>query len=124
MQGPRLADLICSLSYVSPQTGCSAGQTRGLCQGTQSCQYRAKAAPKQRLPGEFSVNAGRVLSYERLMQRVWGRADCRGSRVVRTHLMRLRRKLGEAADNPIYIFAEPRVGYRMGEEEMQEPETQ
>ena len=27
--------------------------------------------------------------------------------------MRLRRKLGEDADDPQYIFAEPRVGYRM-----------
>ena len=28
--------------------------------------------------------------------------------------MRLRRKLGEDGENPRYIFAEPRVGYRMG----------
>ena len=27
--------------------------------------------------------------------------------------MRLRRLLGEDAENPTYIFAEPRVGYRM-----------
>ena len=27
--------------------------------------------------------------------------------------MRLRGKLGEDGDNPRYIFAEPRVGYRM-----------
>ena len=67
------------------------------------------------LLAELSVNAGRVLTYEHLMQRVWGRGDSRGSRVIRTHLMRLRRKLGEEADDPKYIFAEPRVGYRMAE---------
>ena len=27
--------------------------------------------------------------------------------------MHLRRKLGDDASNPTYIFAEPRVGYRM-----------
>ena len=37
--------------------------------------------------------------------------------VLRTHLMRLRRKLGEDAANPRHIFAEPRVGYRMPEGE-------
>ena len=31
----------------------------------------------------------------------------------RTHLMRLRQKLGDDAANPTYIFSEPRVVYRM-----------
>ena len=36
-----------------------------------------------------------------------------------THLKHLRRKLGDDAQNPTYIFAVPRVGYRMpaGEEQ-------
>ncbi|MCY4416349.1 MAG: helix-turn-helix domain-containing protein [Chloroflexi bacterium] len=33
--------------------------------------------------------------------------------MVRTHMRRLRRKLGDDADNPRFIFTEPRVGYRM-----------
>ena len=41
-------------------------------------------------------------------------------RVLRTHLMRLRRKLDEDASSPKYIFAEPRVGYRMLKGEGQE----
>ena len=75
-------------------------------------------ATEYNLLAELSVHAGRVLSYEHLMQRVWGRTDSRGSRVIRTHLMRLRRKLGEEADDPRYIFAEPRVatGWRRGRE--------
>ena len=36
-------------------------------------------------------------------------------RTSRTHLMRLRRLLGEEAENPTYTFSEPRVGYRMVE---------
>ena len=35
-------------------------------------------------------------------------------------MKRLRRKLGETAENPTYIFNEPRVGYRLGEAEEQE----
>ena len=72
------------------------------------------------LLAELSIHAGRVVSYGHLLQRVWGQADSSGSRVIRTHLMRLRRKLGEAADNPKYIFSEPRVGYRMVEGESTE----
>ena len=34
-------------------------------------------------------------------------------RTLRTHVRRLRRKLGEDGSDPTYIFAEPRVGYRM-----------
>ena len=62
---------------------------------------------------ELSVNAGRVLTFDALLDRVWGfgRSGNRGS--VTTYVKRLRRKLGEDADSPKYIFAEPRVGYRM-----------
>ena len=62
---------------------------------------------------ELSVNAGRVVTFDTLLDRVWGmnRARDRGS--VRTYVKRLRRKLGDSADDPKYIFAEPRVGYRM-----------
>ena len=40
-------------------------------------------------------------------------------RTLRTHLRRLRSKLGEDASNPTYFFAEPRVGYRMAKGEEQ-----
>jgi len=62
---------------------------------------------------ELSAHAGRVLTHQHLLQRVWGKTEPQTPRTIRTHLMRLRRKLGEDADNPRYIFAEPRVGYRM-----------
>ena len=32
---------------------------------------------------------------------------------LRTYVKRLRRKLGEEANRPKYIFAEPGIGYRM-----------
>ena len=40
--------------------------------------------------------------------------DCFGdSQRVRTSAQQLRRKLGDDADHPAYIFIEPSVGYRM-----------
>ena len=62
---------------------------------------------------ELSVNAGRVLTYDRLLRRVWGLRRSGDSRRVRTAAKQLRRKLGDDANNPTYILNEPRVGYRM-----------
>ena len=41
---------------------------------------------------------------------------------LRTHMRRLRIKLGENASDPTYFFAEPRVGYWMAKAETQEDE--
>ncbi len=65
------------------------------------------------LLAELATHAGSALTYEHLLQRVWGWNNPDNPYVVRTHLMRLRRKLGEDGHNPAYILAEPRVGYRM-----------
>ena len=72
---------------------------------------------------ELSAGAGRVLTYKRLLSRVWGEPSDGDVRPMRTIVNKLRRKLGDDADNPTYIFTEPRVGYRMpkGEEPDREP---
>ena len=62
---------------------------------------------------ELSAKAGCVMTYDRLLQRVWGLRGSSDSRRVRTAAKQLRRKLGDDANNPTYIITEPRVGYRM-----------
>ncbi|MCY4621980.1 MAG: response regulator, partial [bacterium] len=76
--------------------------------------------PTPLTPTEFdllaalSMEAGRVLPHHRLLRQVWRNPGKPGNvRALRTLLMGLRRKLGDDATNPTYIFAEPRVGYRM-----------
>ena len=66
-----------------------------------------------RLLFELSVNSGRVLTHDQLLQRVWGLAHSGQPGAVRTFVKSLRRKLGDDADNPKYIHTEIRVGYRM-----------
>ena len=62
----------------------------------------------------LSKEAGRVLPHHRLLRQVWKTPGKPGNvQALRTQLMGLRRKLGDDATNPTYIFAEPRVGYRM-----------
>ena len=62
---------------------------------------------------ELSINAGRVLSHDHLLLRAWPPKKTGNVRSLRTLMRRLRLKLGDSASNPTYIFAEPRVGYRM-----------
>ena len=75
-----------------------------------------------RLLAELSANAGRLLTYEHLLERVRGEKSSGDVRPMRTIVSKLRRKLGDDADNPTYIFTEPRVGYRMPKGETKEQE--
>ena len=62
---------------------------------------------------ELAAHAGRVLTYEHLLERVWRNRSDGNVRPMRTIVSKLRRKLGDDANNPTYIFTEPRVGFRM-----------
>ena len=67
---------------------------------------------------ELSSDAGRIMTHEQLIRRVWGQDNLTRSGPVRAIVKRLRRKLGDDADHPAYIFTKRRVGYWMekGEE--------
>ena len=62
------------------------------------------------------------MTHEQLIRRVWGQDNLAGSGPVRAIVKRLRRKLGEDADNPTYIFTKRRVGYWMDKGETMERE--
>ena len=66
-----------------------------------------------RMLAELSANAGRVLTYEHLLERIWGEEESEDVRPMRTIVSKLRRKLGDDANNPTFIFTDTRVGYRM-----------
>ena len=68
---------------------------------------------EHRLLVELSLHAGRVCSHAELLPRVWGPAHSGRSGAVRTLVKQLRRKLGDDAEEPTYIFNVPRLGYRM-----------
>ena len=73
-----------------------------------------------RLLVELTVHAGRALTHEELLQRVWGPGHSGRPGAVRTVVKNVRRKLGEDADAPTWIFSAPRVGYRMAKAETDE----
>ena len=76
-----------------------------------------------RLLVELSVNAGATLTYDQLLQRVWGPGRSVSVGQVRTVVKNLRRKLGDDADSPIYVFTDERVGYRMPPGEKPGPDS-
>ena len=69
---------------------------------------------------ELAASTRRVVNHSDLLPQVWGPAHAGGSGPVRTIVKNLRGKLWEDAENPAYIFNEPRIGYRLGEREMSE----
>ena len=74
-------------------------------------------AMEYRMLAELSANAGRVLTYQHLLEKVWKEKGDVGLSPMRTMVAKLRGKLGEDARNPAYIFTESRVGYWMPEGE-------
>ena len=70
-------------------------------------------ATEYKLLFELSSNAGRVLTQDELLQRIWG-PEYRGeAQLLRAYVKTLRQKLGDNARKPSYIFTEHGIGYRM-----------
>lgn len=60
--------------------------------------------------------AGKVLTYDFIMRRVWGPYSGGGNQILRVNMANIRRKLGENPSKPKYILTELGVGYRLLEE--------
>ena len=66
------------------------------------------------LLSELAMNAGKPLSHDHLLQRVWSPGR-RGQRwLLRELVRRLRGKLGDDVNSPSYIFTVQGAGYRLG----------
>ena len=57
--------------------------------------------------------SGRVLTYDFILQELWGPAAKGNNQVLRVHMANIRRKIEEKPAEPKYIFTEVGVGYRM-----------
>ena len=63
----------------------------------------------------LSFRAGQVVTHETLLRQIWGDSKEAEANLVRVFVRNLRRKLGDDAANPKYIFNERGVGYYMRE---------
>jgi len=92
--------------------------------GTLAIQYEARrvtvagrqvtlTATEYDLLRILSLNAGRVVTYDTLLRKVWAGRESGDLDLVRNFVKKLRAKLGEKASKPTWIFNERGVGYRM-----------
>ena len=61
----------------------------------------------------LTLDAGRVVTFDTLLRRVWANRESADANLVRIFVRNLRRKLGDSAASPVYIFNHRGVGYRM-----------
>jgi DNA-binding response OmpR family regulator len=60
----------------------------------------------------FLSNRGRVLSRDQVIEEVWGKGIALTDRVVDTHIVKLRRKIGDGPAAPRHILSVRGLGYR------------
>ena len=65
----------------------------------------------------LAQNSGRVMTYDTLIDQVWGPYADDNNRILRVNMANIRRKIEENPGEPKYIFTELGVGYRMLEDE-------
>ena len=75
----------------------------------------ALTATEYELLRVLALDAGRVVTYDTLLRRVWNGRNGANANLVRIFVRNLRRKLGDDASGPTWIFNERGIGYRMPE---------
>jgi DNA-binding response OmpR family regulator len=59
----------------------------------------------------MSLNAGRVVTPDQLLNKVWGEEYIGAAHLLQVNIARLRKKLGDDAKKPSYILTRPGIGY-------------
>ena len=61
----------------------------------------------------LALNSGTVVTYQMLLEKIWGPYASSGSRILRVNMTNIRKKIERSPVEPTYIITIPRVGYRM-----------
>lgn len=62
-------------------------------------------------------NSGKVITYDAMINQIWGPYAGDNNRILRVNMANIRRKIEKNPGEPEYIFTELGVGYRMIEDE-------
>ncbi len=62
-------------------------------------------------------HSGKVITYTSLIDQVWGPYADDNNRILRVNMANIRRKIEKNPGEPVYIFTELGIGYRMIEDE-------
>ncbi|MBI2917871.1 MAG: response regulator transcription factor [Chloroflexi bacterium] len=72
------------------------------------------SATEHKLLCYLARNAGRILTPEQILERVWGQEYGGEVHLLRVTMGRLRQKLGDDPREPKYIVTRPGIGYELG----------
>lgn len=72
-------------------------------------------ATEYRILCYLARNAGRVVTPDLILERVWGERYVGDTHLLQVNITRLRQKLGDSSRNPRYILTRPGIGYMMME---------
>ena len=61
----------------------------------------------------LGLHAGKVLTYDYLIRELWGPSAKSDNQILRVNMANIRRKIERNPAQPVYIFTEVGVGYRM-----------
>ena len=82
-----------------------------------------KGEPVHLTPIEYKIvaflaqNSGKVMTYSAVMNNVWGPYAESDNKILRVNMANIRRKLETNPAEPVYIYTEVGVGYRMADDE-------
>ena len=68
----------------------------------------------------LALNSGKMVTYQKLLERIWGPYVSENNKILRVNMTNIRRKIGDHPAEPKYIFTEAGVGYRMAESSSEE----
>ena len=66
----------------------------------------------------LAKNSGRVMTYDSIIENIWGPYADGDNSILRVNMAHIRRKIEKNPAEPEYIFTEIGIGYRMIEDEM------
>ena len=84
-------------------------------------QVSVEGKPVHLTPNEYKIlallgkNAGRVLTYDAIIRELWGPGTKSDNQILRVNMANIRRKIETNPGDPVYVFTEAGVGYRMAE---------
>ena len=85
-------------------------------------EISVRGMPLHLTPTEYSLiallgtRAGQVVTQAEILREVWGRNAVENDHYLRIYVQRLRQKIGDSPLDPVYIFTEPGIGYRLSGE--------
>ena len=98
------------------QTGASAKSQPLYHVGDLMIDFERRLVKVKDQDVHLTQNAGRVLTYDYIINEIWGPYADSNNQILRVNMAHIRRKLEANPAEPQYIYTEIGVGYRMREE--------